>query len=127
MSDAEDKTRQWPGSPYTDDEVRERIKASAEMGKEAFLSRGGFSTENAIYLSFSDASRPKGTQWLGGCYIPADTLHEALALSHGLRINPGGSVRITGPFPAQALRDGYANRLLTTEEDINLAVDDTKL
>ncbi len=40
------------------------------------------------YLSFADA-----TGFLGGAFIPADSLEDALTLSWLLRVNPGGDVR----------------------------------
>lgn len=53
-----------------------------------------------FYLSFADPRRPKGTQWLGGCYVEVtakgeDGMRAALITSHVHRINPGGEVQIT--------------------------------
>jgi hypothetical protein len=121
-----DTNRQWPGSPYTDDEVRARIAASREIGMADFNARGGFSKDNAFYLSFADGNRPKGSQWLGGCYIRADSIDEAMVLSRALGINPGGEVRIYGPFPAVVLVPEYENKLLD-EAGIEAGADLSKM
>lgn len=44
------------------------------------------------YLSFADPNRPTGTQFLGGLYIDAPSLPDALTKSHLLGLNPGGEV-----------------------------------
>lgn len=82
------------------------------------------------YLSFADGGRPKGTQFLGGCYVrvPVDAesmasreqLWRTLQESHRLGINPGGEVRALGPIPdeeiAEKVQPVDLRRLLTREE-----------
>jgi hypothetical protein len=73
-----------------------------------------------FYLSFADAKRPKGEQFLGGLYVRAFTLEGAITRSHVLGLNPGGEVRIIGPLTSESM-DEYVSpedreRLLTREE-----------
>ena len=50
------------------------------------------------WLSFADAERPRGTQNLGCTIVAAETLTEALVVTHRLGINPGGAVQAIGIF-----------------------------
>jgi hypothetical protein len=88
--------------------------------------------EDWFYISFADPHRPKGTQFLGGCYVRAvaddpeleakamlfaaerrgdgTTLDDeelgvamALATATRLGINPGGEARVLGPLPEAQL------------------------
>ena len=81
------------------------------------------------YLSFADAKRPKGQQFLGGCYIevPPDVqgdtrlmLWAALRRTHEIGINPGGDVRAHGPIPEAFIWDhvppAMREKLLTREQ-----------
>lgn len=83
-----------------------------------------------FFISFADPRRPKGTQFLGGCYVDVggpdptvearamlfatkrrgdgttlddDKMPVALALARAtaLGINPGGEAQITGPIPVE--------------------------
>ena len=85
-----------------------------------------------FYFSFADSERPKGTQFLGGCYIEAPPeaealdgpamLWETIIKSHRLGINPGGEIKTVGPFPAELIEKTVppANReRLLTREEIN--------
>lgn len=56
------------------------------------------------WLSFCDASLPPGSQFLGGCYVQAAEIGQALAISHALGINPGGEVAFAGPLEDKKLR-----------------------
>jgi hypothetical protein len=47
-----------------------------------------------FYMSFADPKLPTGTQFLGGCYVQADSLSDAVTRSHVLGINPGGEIKI---------------------------------
>jgi hypothetical protein len=47
-----------------------------------------------FYMSFADPKLPKGTQFLGGCYVQAGSLSDAVTRSHILGINPGGEIKI---------------------------------
>lgn len=71
-----------------------------------------------FWMSFCDASLPKGSQFLGGLLIEADDFHAALLKSHRLLINPGGEVKafeVKVPI-SESIEGEYANRLLTREE-----------
>lgn len=73
-----------------------------------------------FYFSFADATLPEGEQFLGGCYVEADTLEMAVTRSHVLGINPGGKIKTVGPLPAE-LVEGHVlpedrHRLLTRAE-----------
>ena len=45
-----------------------------------------------FWLSFCDADRPAGTQFLGACLVEAEADLLAVARAHDLGINPGGEV-----------------------------------
>jgi hypothetical protein len=70
------------------------------------------------YLSFADADRPEGDQFLGGCIVKAHSMKEAIkeAWRHGC--NPGGEV-VGHPVPPElehnVSRFGI-NTLLTKQE-----------
>lgn len=70
------------------------------------------------YFSFCDPERAEGTQFLGGCYVRADTFETALYKTHEFRCNPGGEVASIGPIDPDLVPvpDGDFNRLLTREE-----------
>lgn len=73
-----------------------------------------------FYLSFADANLPKGQQFLGGAYVKAASLPEAITRSHQLGINPGGDVGCLGPLSAEDMDAnvpvGQRERLLSREE-----------
>lgn len=57
------------------------------------------------WLSFADAERPEGAQFLGAVIIAASRLEEALKVAEILHCNPGGEVRFVAfetvaPLPA---------------------------
>lgn len=71
-----------------------------------------------FWLSFADASLPKGQQFLGAAIVNAHSFLEAVKVAHILDINPGGEVQgheVEVPsgkeIPAQ-----YVERLLNREE-----------
>lgn len=73
-----------------------------------------------FYLSFCDASRPAGTQFLGACIVRASHLMEAVQVAHLLGINPGGEV-LGYPIPVFFLTAARAvdypiEKLLTRPE-----------
>lgn len=71
-----------------------------------------------FWMSFGDASLPKGSQFLGGLLIEADDFHAALLKSHRLLLNPGGEVKsfeVQAPI-SESIEEEYADRLLTREE-----------
>lgn len=72
-------------------------------------------------LSFCDADRPKGAQWLGTCFVEAEALADAITLSHLHGCNPGGEVLAAG-FPLDELPDEAKTTprltLFTTRESI---------
>jgi hypothetical protein len=45
------------------------------------------------WLSFADATRPAGSQFLGICIVRAVDMVSAIKVAHALGINPGGEVR----------------------------------
>lgn len=71
-----------------------------------------------FWLSFADASLPKGQQFLGVAIVNAHSFLEAVKVAHILGINPGGEVQgfdveVPGgkDIPAK-----YVERLLSREE-----------
>ncbi len=74
------------------------------------------------YFSFTDETRPEGSQFLGALVAQGATMTEAY-VSIGLSgLNPGGAALIVGPF--EASRDWlarYSGRLLDREEAENMA------
>lgn len=73
------------------------------------------------YLSFCDPDLPKGTQFLGGCYVQAASLADAITASWEAGCNPGGEVKavdipieVWAEFSPVTPEDCY--RLLTREE-----------
>lgn len=78
---------------------------------------------NWWWLSFGDATRPVGAQFLGAAIVgPAAHIGQALQLAHLLSINPGGEVA------GQPIQDAeleyipatHRDRLLTKEEALEL-------
>ena len=68
------------------------------------------------WLSFADANRPKGTQFLGAVLVRAGSMIEAVGNAHILGINPGGEVRgFEIPDGTEPIAS-YTNRLLNREE-----------
>jgi hypothetical protein len=58
------------------------------------------------WLSFLDASRPKGSRFLGGCVVdvaPGGNLLAAALRAHKLGCNPGGEC-LGQPIPSQHAR-----------------------
>jgi hypothetical protein len=55
---------------------------------------------SAYWLSFADARRPKGTQFLGALILPFDSFLVAVTESHRLGLNPGGEV-VGAPIPSE--------------------------
>jgi hypothetical protein len=76
--------------------------------------------ESWFYMSFCDAGRAEGKQFLGGAYIRGKTIAEALTRSHMLGVNPGGEVAFQGPLPGDAFAvkvpPEQRERLLTRAE-----------
>ena len=59
-----------------------------------------------FYLSFADASLPKGSQFLGAAIVNALSFIEAVTVTHYLGINPGGEVqgyRVVNPHTGEYL------------------------
>jgi len=44
------------------------------------------------WLSFCDADRSEGEQFLGACLIEADNIEDAIRKSHRRKCNPGGEI-----------------------------------
>lgn len=75
-----------------------------------------------FYLSFADPNRPKGQQWLGGMYIEAADIRQALASSRTCG-NPGGEVMFL-EVDVTNIKPGYLARLLTEDELRQSSIDD---
>jgi hypothetical protein len=75
-------------------------------------------TPTLYWLSFADARRPKGTQFLGACIVTADGFGEAMTTSWLTGCNPGGEVRGTGLPPEYSAKvpPSYIGRLLDPSE-----------
>lgn len=72
-----------------------------------------------FYMSFADANLPKGEQFLGGCYVEADSFPEALTWTHIEGVNPSGEIQFY-ELPDEAVEahvpTGDRFRLLTRAE-----------
>jgi hypothetical protein len=70
-------------------------------------------------MSFADPELPTGTQFLGGCYVQADSLHDVVTCSHKLGINPGGEI-VIDEVPQDLIEEHVAeydrHRLLSRAE-----------
>ena len=72
-----------------------------------------------FWLSFCDASKPKGSQFLGACIVgPAHTFLAAVALARAQGCNPGGEVAgaVIPPEIEPKIPATHRNRLLTRSE-----------
>lgn len=72
-----------------------------------------------VWLSFADASRPRGQTFLGVCIVEVPfhpsqhaTFRTAMDKTHQLGINPGGQVQMFAMDPDAKIPDNYMNRLL---------------
>ena len=68
------------------------------------------------WLSFTDASRPKGSQFLGVAIVEARGIAGAVTAAHRLGINPGGAVLAIAIPPEHVPALSYRNRLLSRDE-----------
>lgn len=68
-----------------------------------------------VWLSFCDANRPDGEQFLGAIVTEAPSVVTAVLKTHLLKINPGGEILTVGPFDAD-IGGEWLDRLLTREE-----------
>jgi hypothetical protein len=76
------------------------------------------------WLSFADAEKPKGEQWLGGTFVEVkgsgkDGLAQAIVRAHNLGINPGGQIKsmevpaaVTARARQRAVDDGSFEKLV---------------
>lgn len=97
-----------------------------EVGGEAWLARVAEVAEETTvpdggwwYFSFADATLPKGSQFLGACYVRGGHLPDAITRSHLLGINPGGEIASFGPLPeniADAIPVHWQERLMNRDE-----------
>lgn len=70
------------------------------------------------WLSFADARRPRGEQFLGAVMVRALTFLEAVRVSHVLKLNPGGEVQ-GRPCPAKIVPlvpPAWVERLMSRED-----------
>jgi hypothetical protein len=73
------------------------------------------------WLSFCDANRPAGSQFLGGLIVRAPDFTTAIMRAHALGLNPGGEVRgapVNVPVPER-----WIERLLSREEIAEMEAD----
>lgn len=69
------------------------------------------------WLSFADAGKPKGQQFLGACVVRGTDMLGAIQNAWDMAINPGGEALGSGPIPAHLLPDEcWRNRLLSKNE-----------
>lgn len=64
------------------------------------------------WLSFADANRPKGRQFLGACVVWGFDLKDAIVRSHMAKCNPGGAI-ISGELPEESVRRMPKDRIDT--------------
>lgn len=73
-----------------------------------------------FWLSFADANKPEGEQFLGVIVLKAYSFPDAIRTSHALGLNPGGEVMgIDFPSLTPAMYEvlkPYTGKLLTAEE-----------
>lgn len=60
-----------------------------------------------LWMSFADAHKPKGQQFLGVLLIKAENILEAAKQAHARGLNPGGEVLAT-PLPSPMSPQMYA-------------------
>lgn len=70
--------------------------------------------KKTIYMSFCDAKKPEGSQFLGACLVYANDLREAIEEAWRLGCNPGGEIMSAEPdfLPDEK----WYNRLLSEKE-----------
>ncbi len=73
------------------------------------------------WLSFADGAKPKGQQFLGVVMVYAESIEQALLLTHVLAVNPGGEVE-GWPLPESepAPPPWFQNRLLSHDDVVRL-------
>ncbi len=80
------------------------------------------------WLSFCDATKPAGSQFLGLVLVRGVDMVQAVKVAHVLGINPGGQVSGIACDPAVLARlsfslEDFANRILDKREAETLAKD----
>jgi hypothetical protein len=60
--------------------------------------------------------RPGTGGFLGVAIVQADTIEDAMTVSHVTGVNPGGQISIAGPIPAECIAPEWRGRLLTAAE-----------
>lgn len=77
---------------------------------------------NLWWLSFCDTRKPRGTQFIGGCIVPASGTIAAVRMAHFYGINPGGEVAGAPVNPALEPKDleEWSYRLLSPVEVVQL-------
>lgn len=72
------------------------------------------------WLSFADAAKPKGTQFLGALIIEGATLAAAIKAAHIMGLNPGGEIQAqafeTTDPQGKELLEKWKEKLLTKDE-----------
>lgn len=67
-----------------------------------------------------DQQQPGMGGFLGVVIVQADTVEEAITISHLTGVNPGGQVASIGPLPAAAIGTKLRGRLLTADEAMQI-------
>lgn len=69
-----------------------------------------------VWMSFSDGTKPSGSQFLGVVVLRARDVREAMTISHALKINPGGAVMMCKLPPDFVLPEECRYRLLSAAD-----------
>lgn len=69
-----------------------------------------------FWFSFADPAKPKGEQFLGGCWAEGDHPMAALRETHRRGINPGGEVQISELDSRQAPPEQERWKLLQRDD-----------
>lgn len=69
-----------------------------------------------FWLSFTDATRSVGDQFLGVTIVSGPTLVDAVTNSHVLGVNPGGAIMSLEIPPEHVPTEIFRNRLLSRSE-----------
>lgn len=83
-------------------------------------------SEKLWWLSFADATLPKGTQFLGAAIVRGETMTAAVVRAHWLQINPGGEVLGVEIPPEVKIESDWIERLLSREEWEKLEISSVK-
>lgn len=69
-----------------------------------------------FWLSFADGDLPKGTQFLGGVFVEAESAEHAVKRAAEIGCNPGGDILITKSPDGIRMAGEWMDRLLDRAE-----------